>query len=653
MLYLASVSTLAQSLPEGPAAVASYTLEARLNTDEKRVYGQGTITWKNPTEHPAEELFFHLYMNGFRNTDSSWLRREGLEEAEILDRRGWGWIEVTTLRDEQSGEDLLPGLAFVDPRAAPGADPSPDHPDDRTVARVPLGEPVLPGQERSFSIRFETRLPWIVSRTGFANDYFLVAQWFPKLGVFEADGTWVCPPFSYSGEFYADFGDYDVTLVVPEGFRVGATGRETETREGDDGTVRHRYVQAGVHDFAWTAWPHFVDLTRTFHHPRLPQVEIRLLLRPENRGKAERYFTALEHALTWFGPWYGPYPYETLTMVDPPWAGGASGGMEYPTFITTGSHLFSPLPTLSPEEVTIHELGHQYFYGLVATNEIAEPYLDEGITTYAADRVLRRLYPRQAWSFRVWDLPVVFPGVRLDTPLDTSADYFRHATEDPITRTSWGYRDSLTYGVMSYSKMALVLAQIERTVGPEAMERAMRAYATAGRFRHPRTEDFLETLNRETEVDLTPHFRQLFFGSGVLDYAVAEAVTAPAWGPFGVFGEGEGRRTEAGEALPGFVSEVLVERRGEVRLPVTVELTFADGRRERRSWDGEQRWVRYRIRGPKLLAAEVDPDEILLLDIDRLNNSRRTEPDGRAARRWGQHLRFWIQNFLETVLTLA
>lgn len=627
---------------ELPAEIASYTLEAHLDAELHRVAATGTIRWTNRTANPTAELYFHLYLNGFANSSSSYLR-DASEEAELLAEHGWGFIEVEELRDS-AGHDLAASLEFV-AREDGNAK-------DRTVARVRLPSPVLPGQTIELRTRFLSQLPYVVSRTGFKNDFHFVAQWFPKLGVFEPDGSWNCPQFRSTSEFFADFGSYDVTLTVPEGYAVGATGVQVEQSAGA-GRVRARYRQGAVHDFAWTAWPGFVEKRQRFAAPDLPAVEMILLLRRETERFAPRYFAALTHALSRFGRWYGPYPYPTLTMVDPPWGAEAAGGMEYPTFIATGGRVLSPPLTWDPEGVTVHEFGHQFWYGLVASDEFHESYLDEGINTYSTARVMRAAYPPEAWSFRAFGVPLVFDSIRLDAPLDSAARYFRHTKDDPITRTAWGYSDG-AYGALTYSKMALLMEQIERQLTPPVMERAMRAYATGFRYRHPRTADLVQTLSRESGRDLTPVFRQLLAGSGELDYAVAEATTARREGSVGIEGAGPARTVDSdAENLPGWESEVLVRRLGEVRLPVVVELSFADGRKERRTWDGEERWVRYHITGPKLVAAEVDPDEVLVLDVNRLNNSRRVAADRRAARRWGQSVRFWIQNLLETFAAFA
>ncbi len=635
----------AEARLSAPVEIASYTLEARLDGPRHSIDGSGRIRWRNTTAHPASELRFHLYLNAFRNSASSFLRREGAEEIQTLAREGWGWIELTHLA-EAGGADLLPVLELIAPEDG--------NPDDATVARVALPSPVPPGGEIELEVAFVSQLPRVVERTGFKGDFHFVAQWFPKLGVFERDGTWTCPQFRYNTEFFADFGRYDVTLDVPAGFVVGATGERVAREPAAGGRERHRYLQADVHDFAWTAWPDFVDLERTFRHPGLPEVRVRLLLRPETRSFAERYFRALENGLHWFGEWYGPYPYPTLTMVDPPWGASAAGGMEYPTFIATGTRVLNPRASAAPEGVTIHELGHQWFYGLLASDEFRESFLDEGLTTWATGRVQNRAYPPQVWTYRVWEVPVPFRGIRQARPFDTSARYFRQATQDPVARTAWGYLAAPSYRALTYSKMSLLMEQIERTVSTPVMERAMRAYADGYRWRHPRTADLVSTLSRETGHDLFPLFAQTLGGSDLLDYAVEKASTSARQTIEGVTGRGAERRTVTSAEVPGiWDSEVVVRRLGGVQVPVTVELRFASGAKERRVWDGRERWVRYRIEGPELTAAVVDPDEVLALDIDRLNNSRRTDADRRASRRWGQRLRFWIQNLLETFAELA
>ena len=640
-----------------PEPVASYTLRAELDPDRHRVHGEGTLTWRNTSRAPVDELVLHLYLNAFRNTASTFLRSAEEEKVETLRRGGWGWIEV----EELTRLDDTPGGGTRLDAAVECIAPDDGNPEDCTLARVPLPLPVDPGREIELRLAFLAQLPRVVDRTGFKDDFHLVAQWFPKMARLEADGRWHAHQFHPHSEFHADYGTYDVTLTVPRGYRVGATGTSVTDREhpGDPELRVHRHVQQGVHDFAWTAWPDFVERRSTFTHPGLPAVDLILLLRPETVPFAERYFEALRHGLRLFGSWYGPYPYRTLTLVDPPWGAEDAGAMEYPTFITTGTRVLNPASTHDPEALTVHELGHQFWYGLVATDEFREAFLDEGLNSYSTARVMREAYGARAWSIRVWGRDLAFPQVRLRYPVDTAADYFRTPSSDPVSRTSWGFLDDDAYWNLTYDKTALLLEQLERTLGSEAMESALHTYATRYRFRHPDTEDFVRTLSEESGHDLAPYFEQTLHGSEVLDYAVTEVGTERRRGPNGVFGQGEERvRFNTPENLPGWDSVVVVRRLGGVRLPVTVELVFQGEeengpRRVRRTWDGEERWIRFRTEGPRLLWAEADPDHVHVLDVDRLNNSLRTEPDRRASHAWIERVGFWIQNLLEIFATFA
>jgi hypothetical protein len=128
---------------------------------------------------------------------------------------------------------------------------------------------------------------------------------------------WNTHQFHAATEFYADFGAYDVQMTVPGSYKVGATGREMRRVDNADGTTTHSYHADDVADFGWTTSPSFVEERRAFNHPKLPSVEMRLLLRPEHRGQETRQFAAAAAALEYYGQWFGAYPYGNITNVDP------------------------------------------------------------------------------------------------------------------------------------------------------------------------------------------------------------------------------------------------------------------------------------------------------------------------------------------------
>ena len=288
-------------------------------------------------------------------------------------------------------------------------------------------------------LAWTARVPRTFARTGAVGNYFFIAQWFPKLGVLEDTG-WNTHQFHAGTEFYADYGVYDVRITVPRGWVVGATGRERERHDTPKGTT-HRYVQDDVHDFVWTTSPDYVVKTATFEHPTLPRTELRLLLQPEHLGQADRHFAATRTALKYYGEWFGPYPYGHLTIVDPAWQSSA-GGMEYPTLFTAGTRWLAPAAVEDPEDVTIHEAGHQFWYGLVGNNEFEHAWLDEGLNQFSTARALHEAYTPIYFSERFFDgfIPWVFREAPLTRVDSNGLAGYRWAAESDVPATpSWRY----------------------------------------------------------------------------------------------------------------------------------------------------------------------------------------------------------------------
>ncbi|HEY3495599.1 MAG TPA: M1 family metallopeptidase, partial [Polyangiaceae bacterium] len=407
--------------PESPPRVASYTLSAKLDAPRHEITASGTLVFRNVSEAPLAELYFHLYLNAFKNEKSLFLRSPFGEGRGGGRAEDWGYIDVAHCRArELDGVDLWPGRT-------PG---TPSEPDDETDVRVPLPRPLEPGASLTLDLEWKAKLPAVVLRTGHARDFHFVGQWFPKLARLEPTGRFAHFPFHPQAEFYADYGDYDVTLDVPAAALSAATGERVESHVRGDRRVE-RYRARAVHDFAWTAWPGFRERTA-----RIDGVAVRLLHPEGYETAAETTLATLARALPLASRLYGRYPYPTLTAVHPPEHAAEAGGMEYPTLITTGGPWYlGLLGDRALESVTIHELLHQWFYGLVATNEAAAPILDEGVTSYAELHALEAAYgPGSAFrgfgvelsatalaralsAARAEDLPVAspaadFPGFR-------------------------------------------------------------------------------------------------------------------------------------------------------------------------------------------------------------------------------------------------
>jgi aminopeptidase N len=296
-------------------------------------------------------------------------------------------------------------------------------------------------------------------------------------------------------EFYSDYGVYDVRMTVPRGYIVGASGREVTSTDSSNGTVIHHYHGEDIHDFAWTTSPQFIVLTRTFGHPTLPQVQMRLLLRPEHAGQEARHFDAAAATLKYYGEWFGPYPYGNVTIVDPAFQSG-SGGMEYPTLFTAGTRWIAPTRVLAPESVTVHEAGHQWWYGLVGSNEFEHAWMDEGINQFSEARVDEVGFGTKNFLARRYFggfVPWVFRDIPLKRQVDEGlAGYRAQAESDAEATPSFRYWPS-TGGNITYFKTALWLHTLEKWLGWPTLQRAMATYFDASQFRHPDPAEFFQS----------------------------------------------------------------------------------------------------------------------------------------------------------------
>lgn len=550
-----------------PDAVVSYTLRASLDPSAHEVRGEGRITWKNTSRMAQDKLFVHLYLNAFKTDETRFMRARvgGFRGEARLARHG----RIDVERFAVGGVDLWPAGATT-----------PGDPADETDIEVPLTRPVAPGEEIEIEVAFIAVLPSIYLRTGFHDGFHMVAQWFPKLARLEPDGRWAHFPFERLSEFYADFGRYDVTIDVPRALVVGATGQLREEREVGE-RKELRFVQDAVHDFAFVAWDGFETLG-----PEPGEVpSIMVLYPPGYRRAAQTQLEAARRGLAYFGERYGAYPYETLTLVHPPSSAREAGGMEYPTLITTGGAWWAPLAGVrSVELVTLHELGHQWFYGLVATNESEHPFLDEGLTAYADLSASEALYGEGSLVRALGWSVATGAAYRL-----LSVD---QVGRGPIARPAKEFPTGSEYGALVYSRTSTVLRTLARAY--PGFEAGLGAYARAHRFGHPGPEDLLREVEASAGANAAEALRTALFERGWVNYRVA------SFGP----------------------REVVVRRDGSLSLPVEIELERESGTRERRAWDGAGEELTLEAGpGEPIVRVMIDPDRVLLCESDLLDNA--------------------------------
>jgi hypothetical protein len=621
--------------------VVSYDINARLDTARKTLDATEVLTYKNLTGQPLNAFPFHLYLNAFRpqSTFTSETHFTGgirdSEEADNYPSEKLGSINISTISADGYG-DLTGNMHFI----APDDGNMQDH----TVAEIVLPHPLAPGAAVTFRLAFHDKFPLSIARNGYKRDFIMGGQWYPKPGVFW-HGAWNCHQYHSTTEFFSDFGTFNVHLTLPLRYVVGASGVPTSNRTNPDGTKTVGFYGEDIGDFAFAASPHFTVTDGTYVSSMGP-VQVHVLALACHPAAGPRYRDIILKTLGEFDRRFGPYPYKIVTVIDPE-PGSQIGGMEYPTLFTGGTSWYEP--SYVTEVTAEHEFGHQYWYGMVATNEFEDAWLDEGINSYTEVNVLDSILGR---NVSVLNRTYANAG---DYELQRLA-YASTPDFDPVTHWAFQFRNSRSYGSVTYGKTATLLATLESIIGRDTMDEAMRTYFVKYRFTHPTTEDFLRTIEQvavergratvlptssqcagltgcvadvpPVNSSLRPYFDQAVYGTQVLDYAIDRVSASPVqwWVP-------EPKDKHAREQIP-YLSNVYVQRKGDFVSPVTVEVVFQDGTRLRDHWDGIARWKKFSyVRSSKVASAEIDPDHSVLLDVDLFNNSYTEESNGIPARK--------------------
>jgi hypothetical protein len=297
-----------------------------------------------------------------------------------------------------------------------------------------------------------------------------------------------------------------------------------------------------------------------------------------------------------------------------------------------------------PESTTAHEAGHQWWYGIVATNEFEHAWMDEGINTYATARVIAEAFPQNFVERRYFGgfIPWVFRDipVRRETDGNRLPGYRPAARSDVPATPTFRYWPQ-TAGLITYNKTALWLNTLEHMVGWPVMQRTLATYFDRWKFRHPAPDDFFQIVNETAGQDFTWFFDQVHRSSNVFDYAVQD---------FSSLAVGGRQSAVGGGTEPTYRTTVVAQRIGEAIFPVDVVTTFRNGEQVTERWDGRERRAMWVYERPEqAVSVAVDPRRVLLLDVNYTNNSRTLEPRAdEAGLKWALKWMVWLQDAMLT-----
>jgi hypothetical protein len=560
-------------------------------------------------------LFFHQYLNAFR-PGSAWSTVDAHE----------GRVRFQNLRDPDFGYERFTTLPSVD-----GVGVTPQYPGapDSTVARFALPRPLAPGDSCTIALKWDARPSTVLRRQGRRGRSYDLAQWYPKVAVYDRHG-WEAPAFTPAGELYGEFGVYDVTLVLRDDQIVGATGVVVAGNPGwgkstkpgireEPGWKAVTFRARNVHHFAWTTSPDYrYEGGNYISISPAETVAVHILYRPGDeatwgRGIAVR---RTEQALAWLESVYGPYAYPQLTNVHRLEAGGT----EFPMMIMDGS---------ASQGLILHEAGHQFTYGILANNEWASAWMDEGLSDYQtqwAERLTRAdrhrpaegletliaregIYPPRPRGYRALAVTPSL-GEREDIRLD-SLDLVHR--DQPLGWPAGQFSEFGIYNAMVYSRAVRMYGALRDLLGESAWRAFLRQYYADWAFKHVDELAMRTEAERAAGRDLGWFFDQWLRKTGLIEYELGDWTTAP-----------DGA---------GWTSHVTVVRRGPYLHPIPVGVRTADGWTFGRSEplrDPDTVHVRTRL---KPLEVRLDPNH-LTEDWWRFDDADITAPwfDHRTAR---------------------
>jgi len=559
------------------------TIRVTLDTERKWVSGTESILYVNNSPDTLRQFYLHLYPNAFRDGDTAYMKNRnrpynwtvrGLPEANR------SWLDLSNARVDGTPVDV--------------------HVDD-TIASMALPRPLAPGDSMRVDFAFAGKVRQAFDRAGYRGDHYDFAQWYPKVVVYDDHGFH--PDKFQAGEFYGEFGTFDVHIELPQRFVVVATGVVESGDPGWDYNPPHRQrgAKAGagnappstasktvhfhaekVHDFAWCADPTYV-----VQDTLVDGIEIRSAYRRRSASTWED--STLAHAvraIRWLNRRVGKYPYPHITVAEML----RTGGMEYPMLAMDGR---------AAEGLVFHEIGHMYFQGILANNERTEAWLDEGFTTFQTRWYQEQRYGPWGDTSRWNWYQRITPQYRLWEDYQREiVDLQRRGYSERVSYRAEDYVNS--YRLNVYQKAALVVRALRFAAGDDAFDQILHRYYDEWQFKHVNEARFRAVCEDVAKRDLSRQFEQWLHTKKNVDYELARVHSTPT--------------------ANGVSTDVEIRRIGELYCPIEVDFTLPDGRVEKRRFDARDRTIRQKVDLPaKPVRTQINPDNEIM-DVDPSNN---------------------------------
>lgn len=473
----------------------------RVSLDDQNhiLRGFQEMVYTNNSPDTLEYIFMHLYPNAYKHDHTAFAKQKvesGDTKFYFSDKYEKGFIDSLEFR-----VDNLP-LNFS------------KYNDNEDIVFLELVEPILPGESITIETPFRVVIPKTFSRLGHMGQSYQITQWYPKPAVYDKEG-WHMMPYLDQGEFFYEYGDYDVEITLPEKYVVASTGdmifnAANAMRTSSEVSKKAvRFLQKNVHDFAWFADKTFKVHKEEFELPSGRKCTAYAYYTPVNEKKYKTSAKALVETTKYLSKQVGEYPYNQISIVDGPLYAG--GGMEYPNVAIIGS-----LPDEETVNIVIaHEAGHNWFQGILGSNERIHPWLDEGVNSFYEAKIVERLKEKK--------IPVAASGG--NGIIYQLNGHIHH--DQPIEFASAEYTDE-NYGGVVYAKAAKAMAFLEDYMGGDNFKAGMKQYFNTWKQKHPSPTDLRAALERNTNQDISWFFKDFIKSGEPLDYKINSVITEGA-----------------------------------------------------------------------------------------------------------------------------
>jgi len=488
-----------------------YSIDVSLNDKTNSIKGDLDLWYINHSPDTLNIVWFNIWPNGYSNKTTA-LAKQVSSKKEFnkwFSEKDRGFISDLAFKISGQPVKYITDTANID------------------VIRLPLAKPLIPGDSIRIQTPFYVKLPMYFSRSGYQDHQYMITQWYPKPAVYDSRG-WHPMPYLDQGEFYSEYGSFDVRITVPASYVIGATGVLQTKDELDQykniGRQNYQtpatpvfykpavgmtvktleYTGSSIHDFAWFADKDFIIQYDTLRLDSGKIIDAFAYYQPNGNKEWKNSVSYIEDAVRHYSSWIGEYPYPTVAAVEGP-KNQSSGGMEYPmiTLITSPEAGAEAL-----DAVITHEVGHNWFYGILGSNERDNPWMDEGVNSY-----FEFLYEATKYKSNT-----IFGGAIPDEvkklPLDEFLGRIYNALNTipaarPIQTKSTAFADDSEYGTVVYLKTATWLYLMESQISQPAMLKGFQQYFSDWKFKHPYPEDFRQSMEAATGLDLTEYFNLL------------------------------------------------------------------------------------------------------------------------------------------------